>query len=97
MAVIEVVTFRLAADVEKEEFVVADKRAQTEFHYLQPGLLRRTTAQDSDGEWLVLTLWASARDADAAAAAAGGDPTVTLLMSLTDPASVTARRYQSLE
>ncbi len=61
MAVVEVVTFRLAADVEQGEFLVADKRAQTEFLYMQPGLLRRTTARAMDGEWLVVTLWATGR------------------------------------
>ena len=65
MAVIEVVTFRLASHVEPDEFLVADKQAATEFHYLQRGLLRRTTARGVDGQWLVVTLWASARDADA--------------------------------
>ncbi len=97
MAVIEVVTFRLAARVEEDEFLVADKRAQTEFHYTQPGLLRRTTARGADGEWLVVSLWASAGDAEASATAARDDPTVSGLTSLTDPSSITTKRYATLE
>jgi len=97
MAVIEVVTFRLASHVEPDEFLVADKQAATEFHYLQRGLLRRTTARGVDGQWLVVTLWASARDAEASAVAGRADPIVSLLTSLMDPTSVATTRYDTLE
>ena len=39
----------------------------------------------------------SAADADASAVAAGDDPTVSGLMSLMDPTSVTTRRYDTLD
>jgi len=97
MAVVEVVTFRLAAGIEQDDFLVADKRAQTEFLYLQPGLLRRTTARGLDGEWLVVTLWVTGRDADAASVSARDDPATSLLTSLMDPSSVTNNRYDTLE
>jgi len=97
MAVIEVVTFRLASPVEPDEFLIADKRAATEFLYMQRGLLRRTTARGVDGQWLVVILWASARDADASAVAGRAEPTVSLLTSLMDPTSVTTTRYDTLE
>ena len=97
MAVIEVVTFRLASHVEPDEFLIADKQAPTEFLYMQRGLLRRTTARGVDGQWLVVTLWASARDADASALAGRVDPAVSLLTSLMDPTSVTTTRYDTLE
>ncbi|HLN41720.1 MAG TPA: hypothetical protein VK215_04680 [Acidimicrobiales bacterium] len=97
MAVVEVVTFRLAADVEQGDFLVADKRAQTEFLYMQTGLLRRTTARGMEGEWLVVTLWATGRDADTAALSARDDPAASLLTSLMDPSSITSNRYDTLE
>jgi hypothetical protein len=97
MAVIEVVTFRLVAHVDQDAFLVVDKRAQTEFLYRQPGLLRRTTARGTDGGWLMVTLWASGRDADAAAVAARDDPAASLLTSSMDPSSVTNTRYDTLE
>jgi len=64
--VIENHTFRLAAGVDASTFIADDARVQQEIAYLQPGILRRTTAVSEDGEWLIATLCASASDADAA-------------------------------
>ena len=63
---IELQTFRLAADVDESAFRDDDARVQQEIAYRQPGLVRRTTARSSDGEWLVATIWQSAALADAA-------------------------------
>ena len=65
MAVIETMTFALRPDADEEAFLAADRRLQVEFAYHQPGLLRRTTARDSAGGWIVIDLWRSADDADA--------------------------------
>jgi hypothetical protein len=64
--VIENQTFRLMAGADASAFVADDARVQQEIAYRQPGILRRTTAMSTDGEWLVSTLWASAEHADAA-------------------------------
>ncbi len=97
MAVIEVRTFRLADGVDQDEFLDADQRAQTEFLYNQRGLLRSTTAQGADGQWLVVSLWASELDSDASTTAGRDDPTVSRLTALLDPSSVTTRRYKTLD
>ena len=65
MAVIETMTFALRPDADEQAFLAADRRVQVEFAYHQPGLLRRTTARDSAGSWIVIDLWRSAVDADA--------------------------------
>jgi hypothetical protein len=62
MAVIETLTFRLTANTDDAAFLAADRRLQTEFVYHQPGLVRRTTARNDDGEWFVVTLWHSGSD-----------------------------------
>ena len=67
MGVIETQTFRLREGVSDEDFLAADKRMQEEFAYLQYGLLRRTTARGTDGEWIVVTLWYELDNACAAA------------------------------
>jgi heme-degrading monooxygenase HmoA len=64
VSIVEITTFRLAEGVSDESFLALDRRIQTELVPNQPGFLRRTTARHG-GDWLVLTLWASA---DAAAA-----------------------------
>jgi hypothetical protein len=98
MAVIDVVTFRLAPGVDEEEFLDADQRAQTEVFYAQPGLLRRTTARaGAGGDWLVLTLWASPGDADASADASRDTEEVSRWMACIEPPSVTTRRYATLD
>jgi hypothetical protein len=97
MAVIEVVTFRLAPGVDEDRFRDADQRAQTEFVYGRPGVLRRTTARGADGEWLVVTLWGSAQDADASAAAARDDAAMTRWDTCVDGSTVTTRRFDTLD
>ncbi len=97
MAVIEVVTFRLTEGQDEARFLEADKEAHTGFFYLQPGIIRRTTAKGSDGEWLALTLWGSADDAVAAAAAAHDDPSVAPALACIDRSSVTAQVFTTLD
>jgi hypothetical protein len=88
--VIENQTFRLAAGVEPSDFVAADARVQQEVAYQQRGIVRRTTAVSSDGEWLVSTLWWSAAEADAAA------PIIDELASYIDASTLRATRYDEL-
>jgi hypothetical protein len=97
MAVLEVLTFRLAADVDEDGFLIADRQAQTECLYKQRGMLRRTTARGVGGEWLVVTVWGSAADADASATTCHDDPAALRLTTFLDPASVTTRRYQTID
>jgi hypothetical protein len=97
MAVIEVVTFRLVPGVDEDQFRDADQRAQTEFVYGRRGALRRTTALGSEEEWLVMTLWGSAPDADASSAAARDDAAMTRWGTFVDPSSVITRRFDTLE
>ena len=61
-------TFRLAPGVDDATFCREDARVQQEVAYRHPGLVRRTTARSTDGEWLISTIWASAAHADAATA-----------------------------
>lgn len=97
MAVIEVVTFRLKPGQDEALFLEADKQAHTEFFYLQPGIIRRTTAKGSDGEWMALTLWGSADDAVAAAAASHDDHNVAPALACIDRSSLTAKLYTTLD
>jgi hypothetical protein len=95
--VIEIMTFRLAEGVDQAAFCEADRRVQAEFAYLQPGLLRRTTARSEDGEWLVLDIWRSVEEADACDARWGRDEVTEAFMSLVDPATVRTTRYSTLD
>ena len=94
---IETVTFRLAADTDEAAFLAADRRAQTEFFYRQPGLVRRTTARDRHGEWIVIVIWGSEREAEAAARLSENDDAMSELAALVDAATVQTRRYSTLD
>ena len=100
MAVIETMTFRLVDGTDDQAFLAVDKRLQSDFAYQQPGLVRRTTARgqsDRVGEWIVIDLWHSADDADAAAARWDDDPAAREFMALVDAGTVEIRRYSDLD
>jgi hypothetical protein len=96
MAVIEVVTFRLGPAADESQFLEADGRVQTEFHYHQPGFLRRTTARRGD-DWLVLTVWGSGSDAEAAAEACRHHAAVARWATFLDRSSVVTTGYDTLD
>lgn len=97
MSVIETLTFRLAAGADEASFLSADARMQTEVYYGQQGLLRRTIARAADGEWLVLTLWASGADADAGSERVRADRLTAAYLAHIVATSMTARRFESLD
>jgi heme-degrading monooxygenase HmoA len=62
---IQTTTFRLAEGADEHAFLESDRLAQAELSSKR-GLVRRTTARSDDGSWLVITLWRSRDDAEAA-------------------------------
>jgi hypothetical protein len=96
MAVIETLTFKLADDEDVNKFLEADRRVQWEAAAKCAGLLRRTTARGDNGEWIVVTLWRSTADAEAATAAAD-QPATDAFFALVDSSSVRTSRYLSLD
>lgn len=90
---IEILAFNLVDGTDEEQFVLADKRVQSEFAYQQPGLMRRTTARSEDGGWMVIDLWRSAADADAADAKWGEDEAAAEFMSFVDRTTMRSKRY----
>lgn len=97
MAIVETHTFRLAAGVDETDFFHVDQRVQTEFMYAQPGFIRRTTTRDDDGEWFVISLWASLEHAEAAEEKAREDEAARALAQLIDGGPPEPRRYATLD
>ena len=95
--VIETTTFRLNDSTDTNEFLAADHRFQTEVVPRRPGFLRRTTARGNDGEWCVVTLWASMADAESSAASARAHTRTAELFAHVDAASIEVRRYESID
>jgi hypothetical protein len=95
--VIEIITFRLADGADEAAFLAADQRVQTDFFYLQLGMMRRTTARGTDGEWLVVQLWGRVEDADAATEIGNDHPAVRAFMSFIDGSTYRVKRYTGLD
>lgn len=89
--------FQLAPGVSTEEFLKVDKALQAEFAYQQPGLLRRTTAHDHDGNWIVIDLWRSESDSDACSRRWDDDELAQRFADLMDKSSTRIERYQALD
>jgi len=95
MAVIETTTFRLADGVDEAAFLETDEQARTGFLYHQAGMLRATTAKADDGEWIVVVLWASYEDADAAAEGERLDASMERVSHMV--AGAERKRYSTLD
>jgi len=97
---IDITAFALKSADEQavRDFLAADEAMQ-EFLYAQPGIVRRTIAQDASGgpSWAVITLWASGEDADRAARAAEQSAIAQAFNDFIDPTSVRSKRYQPLD
>jgi hypothetical protein len=85
---LETTTFRLGAGVDEATFLAEDEAIQAELNP-RSGFVRRTTARGAAGEWLVLAMWSSPEDADAAPPAVPS--------TLMDPDSVRTGRYETLD
>lgn len=84
---VEAVTFRLADGTDGATFLQTDAQAYAAAMLREPRPLRRTTARDDDGGWLVLSLWSSPADACAAP---------PLLPDGVDTSTVEVRRWTAL-
>jgi hypothetical protein len=94
--VIEVQTFRLVAGADEEEFRVADERLQTEFFYVQPGLIRRTSGRSADGVFVALVHWDSEDKAVAAAVSLVSAPSWVAVAPLVDLSTLGIQRFLAL-
>ena len=97
MAVVEILTFRLAPGANESEFLDADRRVQADFLPNHRGFLRRTTARHPDGEWLVVTLWLTEADAVTSERSSADHPAALGFISLVDGPTVRMKRFTTLD
>jgi hypothetical protein len=90
---IEIMTFRLRPDTEREVFIAADAVVQSEFSYQQRGIVRRTIASADDGTWLIHTIWDSEESAQAAAEAFTASDLCNDFVALIDDATIDVRTF----
>jgi hypothetical protein len=96
VSVVEVTMFRLAEGVTDDEFLALDRRIQTELIPNRSGFLRRTTARHG-GDWLVVTLWATAEEAAAYQIAVEHDPLQLEFDHAVESGTLHLARYTTLD
>lgn len=93
VAVVEIVTLRLRDGVSHTQFLVANRRVESEHVARQPGFLSRQTARGDNGEWLVVVHWASLGAAEASMASFVSAPAAQGFMAVIDGSSLIMKRY----
>ena len=94
MSVIEIVRYRLKADVTPEQAVAAWEKSQS-FAKAQPGFIQRRIATTAEGDWIDEVEWESMDHAHAAAAAFDPQtyPELMDLMGVLDQSSMSMTHY----
>jgi len=62
---IEIVRFHLNDGADRDQFLAQNKDIEENFINKQPGLISRETAQNDEGEWMVVLHWQRPEDAQA--------------------------------
>ncbi len=93
MALIEIMTFRLRPDTERDTFIAADAVVQSDFSNQQPDIVRRTIASADDRMWLIHTIWDSDEAAAAASEAFNATGLCTDFVALIDDTTIDVRAY----
>ena len=93
--VVEVTTFNLNSGVDANAFELRDREIEQDFASQQPGFLKRMSAVDADGQYVVMVFWETLADADASIAAFSSDPTVADYFAMIDGNTFSAERYTS--
>lgn len=92
--VAEIVTFRLAAGISDDAFLVAARATEALVEAL-PGFVSRRLSRGEDGTWTDHVEWASMDQAMAAAEALTADPAALPFLKAIDPGTI-AMRHEAL-
>lgn len=85
---LEIVQFRLKADVDQQAFLATVAETQAALAQL-PGYIRRDVLQSDDGIWVDMVYWQSNAEALSAAAAFATMPEMASFVQLLDQQSIT--------
>jgi heme-degrading monooxygenase HmoA len=91
--VVEVTTFNLNAGIDSSIFQARDAQIENDFASVQPGFLKRLSALDANGKYVIMVFWETLADADASIAAFGIDPTVADYFAMINGSTFLAERF----
>ena len=92
--VLEVTTFKLNATADAAVFNELDAKIEGIFTSKQPGFIKRQSAVDENGAYVVLVYWSSVADAEASMQKFMKDASVADYASMIDGESMQMARYQ---
>jgi hypothetical protein len=93
MAILELVTFKLAKGISDEAFLVENEHLNR-WVKNQPGFEYRALAQANDGSWTDTVFWQSMTTASAAQQSFGDEPSLQGMMKVIDMDSVKVDHQQ---
>lgn len=93
MAVLELVQFKLKADVSDADFLTAAAETQTGFLAQNEGFIRREIWKNADNQWIDMIYWTSLEAAHASMQQFITHPATQPFMTAIDPDSTTASHY----
>ena len=91
--IMEVTTFKINSNVNPMDFKKRDLQVENDFTNKQPGFIKRQSAVDEKGEYVVLVFWEKMTDAAASMTKFMGDPSVASYAKMIDGPSMKMARY----
>lgn len=91
--IMEVSTFNIKSDVNPVDFANRDAKVETNFTSLQPGFIKRQSAVDDEGNYVVVVFWSSMVAATASMNKFMGDATVGDYAQMIDSPTMKMARY----
>ena len=90
---IEIVRFRLQASTTREEFLAKNKEVEQNVLMKMPGIISRETAQNAEGEWVVVLHWQRPEDAQNSMDKFVANPDTKSFIALINMDTFTMTRY----
>ncbi len=91
--IVEVTTFTINSDVNPADFKTRDFQVENDFTSKQPGFIKRQSAVNEKGEYVVIVYWETLADADASMNKFMSDASVTDYAKMINGASMKMKRY----
>lgn len=91
--VLEVTTFHIKTTANAQVFSELDAQVETNFTSKQPGFIKRQSAVDENGNYLVIVYWETAADAQASMDTFMADTSVADYASMIEGSSMKMNRY----
>ncbi len=91
--IMEVTTFNIQSNVNPDDFANRDKQIESDYTSKQPGFIKRQSAVNEKGEYVVIVFWETMKDADVSMNKFMGDESVADYAQMIEGTSMKMSRY----